>query len=144
MPVVIVLRVGVLAVSQMQIWIRFVGASLRFTSPRCMRVRLEAAPLDARRARGGFGRSAKALWNLLVNHAKKVQGRDWRHSWTAMSFSASWLQKLSIAMGKAEAVATLRRTPLCSRQRVLGSGESGDGAEYESWAEGRSAAGYEG
>ena len=60
------------------------------------------------------------------------------------SFSASWLQKLSIAMGKAEAVATLRRTPLCSRQRVLGSGESGDGAEYESWAEGRSAAGYEG
>ena len=93
---------------------------------------------------GGFGRSAKALWNLLVNHAKKVQGRDWRHSWTAMSFSASWLQKLSIAMGKAEAVATLRRTPLCSRQRVLGSGESGDGAEYESWAEGRSAAGYEG
>ena len=92
---------------------------------------------------GGFGRSAKALWNLLVNHAKKVQVRDWRHSWTAMSFSASWLQKLSIAMGKAEAVATLRRTPLCSRQRVLGSGESGDGAEYESWAEGRSAAGYE-
>ena len=40
MPVVIVLRVGILAVSQMQIWIRFVGASLRFTLPRCMRVRL--------------------------------------------------------------------------------------------------------
>ena len=93
---------------------------------------------------GGFGEKAKELVTILVGHAKKVQGRDWRHSWTAMSFSSSWLQKLSIALGKAEAVATLRRTPLCSRQRVLGSGESGDGAEYESWAEGRSAAGYEG
>ena len=40
-------------------------------------------------AHGGFGHSAKALWDLLVKHAGKVQGRDWRHSWSAMSFSAS-------------------------------------------------------
>ena len=89
---------------------------------------------------GGFGRSAKAVWKLLVKHANEVKGRDWRHSWTAMSFSSSWLQRLSIAMGKEAAIATLRRTQVRSRQRVLASGESGD---FESWTEGRSAAGFE-
>ena len=67
-------------------------------------------------AHGGFGRKAKALWDLLVCHAKDVAGRDWRHSWTAMSFSSVWLQKLSIAMNKEAAVAALRRTPLCTRK----------------------------
>ena len=89
---------------------------------------------------GGFGRSAKAVWKLLVKRANEVKGRDWRHSWTAMSFSSSWLQRLSIAMGKEAAIATLRRTQVRSRQRVLASGESGD---FESWTEGRSAAGFE-
>ena len=72
--------------------------------------------------------------------ATQAGRRDWRHSWTAMSFSSSWLQRLSIAMGKEAAIATLRRTQVRSRQRVLASGESGD---FESWTEGRSAAGFE-
>ena len=85
------------------------------------------------------------MWDLLVCHAKDVAGRDWRQSWTAMSFSSVWLQKLSIAMNKEAAVAALRRTPLCTRKLVLGFDESGSesGGSYVSWVEGRSAAGVE-
>ena len=68
---------------------------------------------------GGFGRKAKALWDLLVCHAKDVAGRDWRHSWTAMSFSSVWLQKLSIAIAKETAIGTIHS------QSVLGEGSSG-------------------
>ena len=77
-----------------------------------------------------------------MQQAEAVKRRDWRHSWTAMTFSSVWLQKLSIAMSNEAAIAALRRTQLCTRQRVLGLGGGGDGA-YESWAEGRSAAGVE-
>ena len=64
----------------------------------------------------------------------------WRHSWTAMSFSSCWLQKLSLAVAKQTAFGALRRTTLCTRQRVLqGANESGDG-DYESVIMGRAAA----
>ena len=64
--------------------------------------------------------------------AAKVQRRDWRHSWSAMSFSSCWLQKLSIAVANQSAIGALRRTTVCTRQRVLGGvGESEDGG-YES------------
>ena len=59
-----------------------------------------------------------------------------------MTFLSVWLQKLSIAMSNEAAIAALRRTQLCTRQRVLGLGAGGVGA-YVSWAEGRSAAGVE-
>ena len=88
---------------------------------------------------GGFGKEAKAVWSVLKKHAEALQGRDWRHSWTAMSFSSVWLQKLSIAIENKNAIAVQRRTTVCSRQRVLGGGvrnASWDG-DYESWAEGR-------
>ena len=83
-------------------------------------------------AHGGFGKEAVAVWSLLKQHAAKVQRRDWRHSWSAMSFSSCWLQKLSIAVANQTAIGALRRTTVCTRQRVLGGvGESGDG-DYES------------
>ena len=83
---------------------------------------------------------ATAVWKLLNRHAAKVQGRDWRHSWTAMSFSSNWLQKLSIAVANQTATGALRRTTVCTRQRVLGGvGESTDG-NYESATMGRSVA----
>jgi hypothetical protein len=88
-------------------------------------------------AHGGFGKEAVAVWGLLKQHAAKVQRRDWRHSWTAMSFSSCWLQKLSIAVANQTAIGALRRTTVCTRQRVLGGvGESGDG-DYESVVLGR-------
>ena len=50
------------------------------------------------------------------------------------------LQKLSIAVAKQTAFGALRRTTLCTRQRVLrGANESGDG-DYESVTMGRAAA----
>ena len=83
-------------------------------------------------AHGGFGKEAVAVWGLLKQHAAKVQRRDWRHSWSAMSFSSCWLQKLSIAVANQTAIGALRRITVCTRQRVLGGvGESGDG-DYES------------
>ena len=49
-------------------------------------------------------------------------------------------QKLSIAVAKQTAFGALRRTTLCTRQRVLqGANESGDG-DYESVIMGRAAA----
>ena len=47
-------------------------------------------------SKGGFGKSAKELWDVLVKKANQIGGRDWRHSWTAMSYSSVWKQKLSI------------------------------------------------
>ena len=91
-------------------------------------------------AHGGFGEEAKAVWDLFKKRAGKVARQDWRHSWTAMSFSSCWLQKLSIAVAKQTAFGALRRTTLCTRQRVLrGANESGDG-DYESVTMGRAAA----
>ena len=66
------------------------------------------------------GEKAKELWKILVGHAKKVQGRDWRHSWTAMSYSKVWEQKLSIALANAEAVGHQQRAPAVTRRLVLG------------------------
>ena len=51
-------------------------------------------------AHGGFGEEAKKVWALLKRHADKVKGRNFRHSWSAMSFSSCWMQKLSIAIAK--------------------------------------------
>ena len=91
-------------------------------------------------AHGGFGEEAKVVWDLFKKRAGKVARQDWRHSWTAMSFSSCWLQKLSIAVAKQTAFGALRRTTLCTRQRVLrGANESGDG-DYESVTMGRAAA----
>ena len=89
-------------------------------------------------AHGGFGKKAKELWDLLVRNSQKVQGRDWCQSWTAMSYSAVWKQKLSIVLANETAVGHQRRMPLVTRQRVLGEAvdQSGDG-EYESLGEGR-------
>ena len=88
-------------------------------------------------AHGGFGEKAKELWKILVGHAKKVQGRDWRHSWTAMSYSKVWEQKLSIALANAEAVGHQQRAPAVTRRLALGGrmDESGEGV-YESSGDG--------
>ena len=75
-------------------------------------------------SKGGFGQSAKDLWNVLVKQANQIQGRDWRHSWTAMSFSSAWCQKLSIAVARWTAMGALRRTPMITRRVALGGGES--------------------
>ena len=90
-------------------------------------------------AHGGFGEEAKGVWRLLKKAAKKVGRRDWRHSWSAMSFSSVWMQKLSIAVANQTAIGALRRTPLCTRQRVMGMDESRDGG-YESVNMGREGA----
>ena len=87
----------------------------------CKQANLEFHPFVLG-AHGGFGKTAKALWGLLRRHADSVQGRDWRHSWTAMSFSSVWLQKLSIAIANQTAIelGSQRRATVCSRQRALG------------------------
>ena len=109
----------------------------------CKQVNFEFHPFVLG-AHGGFGKTAKALWGLLRRHADSVQGRDWRHSWTAMSFSSVWLQKLSIAIANQTAIGSQRRTTVCSRQRALGNenGESG-GLMYNSVVEGRVGSGVE-
>ena len=90
-------------------------------------------------AHGGFGKEAKGVWTLLKKVASKVGRRDWRHSWTAMSFSSVWMQKLSVAVANETAIGALRRTPLCTRQRVMG-GMDESGGEYESANMGREGA----
>ena len=80
-----------------------------------------------------FPELSATLLRSRVDRRRAVRLASLRASWTAMSFSSSWLQRLSIAMGKEAAIATLRRTQVRSRQRVLASGESGD---FESWTEG--------
>ena len=75
-------------------------------------------------SKGGFGKSAKELWDVLVKKANQIGGRDWRHSWTAMSYSSVWKQKLSIAIANWTAMGALRRTPMISRRVALGGGES--------------------
>ena len=54
-----------------------------------------------------FGKEAKAVWSVLKKHAEALQGRDWRHSWTAMSFSSVWLQKLSVAVANQTAIGAM-------------------------------------
>ena len=89
---------------------------------------------------GGFGRSARAVWALLVRQAEQLQSRDWRHAWTSMSFSACWSQKLSIAVARETAIGAQRRMRVVSRFQLLGGSVGGDQG-YVSWAEGRSTAG---
>ena len=80
------------------------------------------------------------MWKMLEKMAKKVGRRDWRHSWTASSYGGVWMQKMSVAIANETAIGALRRTPLCTRQRVLGGmGESWDGG-YESVNLGRQGA----
>ena len=88
-------------------------------------------------AHGGFGESARALWKVLVKKAMEVQGRDWRHSWTAMSYSSAWLQKISIAVAKQTAIGALRRTALCTRQRALGGHSGVESGEFQCVTMGR-------
>ena len=74
-------------------------------------------------AHGDFGEKAKELWKILVGHAKKVQERDWRHSWTAMSYRKVWEQKLSIALANAEAVGHQQRAPAVTRRVTYVAGD---------------------
>ena len=91
-------------------------------------------------AHGGFGEEAKGVWKMLLKMAKSVGRRDWRHSWTASSYGGVWMQKMSVAIANETAIGALRRTPLCTRQRVLGGiDESWDGG-YESVNLGRQGA----
>ena len=80
---------------------------------------------------GGFGKDAKALWNMFVKKAEELSARDWRHAWSSMSFSSVWLQKLSIAINSVSSTAALQRAPLFTRLTVLG--ESGEGGESGDW-----------
>ena len=86
-------------------------------------------------------RSLFRKWKrMLETMAKKVGRRDWRHSWTASSYGGVWMQKMSVAIANEMAIGALRRTPLCTRQRVLGGmGESRDEG-YESMSLGRQGA----
>ena len=89
---------------------------------------------------GGFGEEAKNVWTMLKKYAEKVGRRDFRHSWTAMSFSSCWMQKLSIAIAKETAIGALRRTAICTRQRVMGEADESADGEYESFNSGRAPA----
>ena len=100
-------------------------------------------------AHGGFGGEAKRLWSLLVAEAAKRVDRDWRHSWTAMSYSTTWRQKLSVALANQIAIGAQCRAPLCTRQSALGEGVDVEGGEelggvYEGVAEGRAPSGISG
>ena len=88
-------------------------------------------------AHGGFGKSARSLFKVLVGLAKKLEARDWRHSWTAMSYEACWLQKLSIVIARESAIGALCRVPVFTRNVVLGEDAGGD------WTVGRSGGGVE-
>ena len=82
---------------------------------------------------GGLGTCAKQVWALLVQRAKLVAARDWRQSWSAMTYQQVWLRRLSVAIAKQEAIATLVRVPLVTRRQaavgvaVFGEGEGGEG-----------------
>ena len=97
-------------------------------------------------AHGGFGSEAKRLWSLLVAQAEKRVDSDWRHSWTASSYSTTWKQKLSVALATQIAIGAQCRAPLLTRQRAMGEGVDVEGGEvqgrvYEGVAEGRAPSG---
>ena len=69
-----------------------------------------------------------------MQRAKLVAARDWRQSWSAMTYQQVWLRRLSVAIAKQEAISTLVlvRVPLVTRQAamgvaVFGEGEGGEG-----------------
>ena len=65
---------------------------------------------------------AKQFWALLMQRAKLVAARDWRQSWSAMTMTYQkkvWLRRLSVAITKQEAIATLLRVPLVTRQAAM-------------------------
>ena len=68
-----------------------------------------------------------------MQRAKLDAARDWRQSWSAMTYQHVWLRRLSVAIAKQEAVATLVRVPLVvTRQAAMGVdvfGEEGAGGE---------------
>ena len=68
---------------------------------------------------GGFGSCARQVWGLLNMHAKKVQGRDWRHTWSARSFCARWRQSLSVRLMRHTAVSMIERSLPMTRLRAL-------------------------
>jgi hypothetical protein len=68
---------------------------------------------------GGFGPCALKVWNMLKAHAKKVQGRDWRHSWTSRSFCSRWRQILSVRLMQHNAESMLERILPVTRLRAL-------------------------
>ena len=97
----------------------------------CKEVGLEFIPFVLG-SHGGFGKCAKMLWEMLVKKADEIASRDWRHAWTSMSFSSTWLQKFSLSINSITATASLQRAPLFTRLSVLG--ESGEGDENGDWA----------
>ena len=102
----------------------------------CKSVGLEFYPFVLG-AHGGFGKSARGLFKVLVDFAKKLEARDWRHSWTAMSYEACWLQKLSTVIARESAIGALCRVPVFTRNVVLGEGAG------VHWVAGRSGGGIE-
>ena len=81
---------------------------------------------------GGVGTCAKQVWALLVQRAKLVAARDWRQSWSAMTYQQVWLRRLSVVIAKQEAIATLVRVPLVTRQAAMGVAVFGEGEGGES------------
>ena len=73
---------------------------------------------------GGFGPAARRVWKQFCALALRSGRSDWRHSWSSVSFSAVWRQKLSAAMANRSAAGALLRAPLLSRQQAFGSGLS--------------------
>ena len=68
---------------------------------------------------GGFGPCAQQVWQLLKTHAKKVQSRDWRHTWTARSFCSHWRQLLSMRLIRHNAESMIERILPVTRLRAL-------------------------
>ena len=89
-------------------------------------------------ALGGFGDCATEAWSMLMDRATKLGERSWLHSWTSMTFSTFWLQKLSVALFNATAQGIEARLKLASRQQVFGlESEEGDsrGVRAGVWGE---------
>ena len=68
---------------------------------------------------GGFGSCARQIWDLLKTHAKKVQGRDWRHAWSSRSFCTRWRQSLSVRLMRLTAESMIERALPVTRLRAL-------------------------
>ena len=51
---------------------------------------------------GGFGPAARSVFRRLIKHSEKLNARDqWKHSWSASSFSTHWLQRFSLVIARA-------------------------------------------
>ena len=61
---------------------------------------------------GGFGTCAKQVWALLVQRAKLVAARDWRQSWSAMTYQQVWLRRCGGSQLRLQS--KRRLLPLCA------------------------------